>query len=118
MGKAKERRGTSMDTKRMDIEKLKPQVMAIGHIYKMITIVCPQAEKIVHPEMRPFMTYTLAIEKLHQNRKSTPAIERKIAELSEQIDADDWEDIFNDVVPNELKMAFFKGGYNYTAGLK
>lgn len=107
-----------MDVKKMDIEKLKPQVMAMGHIYKMITIVCPQAEKIANPEMRPFRTFAMAIEKLHQNRKGSPEIERQIAEVSTQINADDWIDISNDVVPNELKLAFLKGGYNYTAGLE
>jgi len=98
----------------MDIEKLKPQVFAMGQIYKMITIVCPQAEKITNPEMRPFRTYTLAIQRLHQNRKSSAAIERALAELSTQINVDDWSDIFNEVVPGELKMAFFQGYYKGT----
>jgi len=95
----------------MNIEKLKPQVFTMGRIYKMVTIACPQAENIQNPEMRPFKTYTLAIQRLHQNRKSSAAIERVLAELSAQINVDDWADIFNEVVPGELTMAFFQGYY-------
>ena len=94
----------------MDENKLYPQVKAIGRLYKVITDVCPQAE-IPDPEMRPMRTYTMAILRLHQNRKSTPALEKIITELSNQIDADDWDGIFDTPISLSLRNAFNLGFY-------
>lgn len=97
----------------MDENKLYPQVQAIGRLYKVITDVCPQAE-IPDPDMRPMRTYTMAILKLNQNRKSTPALQRIIAELSDQIVMDDWANIFDTPIPLSLRNAFNLGYYSKT----
>lgn len=92
----------------MNNEKLYPQVYAIGQIYKIITDACPQAE-IPHPDIFPMKTYTMAILKFNQNRKSTPQIQRMIAELSDKIEADDWDNLFGAAISTELKGAFWLG---------
>ena len=94
----------------MDDKKLYSQVYAIGQIYKVITEVCPQAE-IPDPEMRPLRTYTMAILRLQQNRKSTSRIEKILSELSDQINVEDWEGIFDTPVSVDLKGAFYFGYY-------
>lgn len=92
----------------MDTNKLYRQVFAIGQIYRVITDACPQAE-IPDPEMRPLRTYTMARIRLGKNRKNTPAIDRVLAELSSNIEVDDWEGLFDTVVSTELKGAFWAG---------
>lgn len=94
----------------MDDKKLYSQVYAIGQIYKVITEACPQAE-IPDPEMRPLRTYTMAMLRLQQNRKSTPRIEKILAELSDQINDEDWEGIFDTPVSIDLRGAFYFGFY-------
>jgi DNA-binding XRE family transcriptional regulator len=94
----------------MNIEKLYPQVVAIGQIYKVITEVCRQAE-IPDPDMRPMRTYTMAIMRLQQNRKSTPRLEKTLSELSDKINLEDWEGIFDTAIPLELRNAFYTGYY-------
>lgn len=94
----------------MDKKKLSPQVFAFGQIYKVITDVCPQAE-ISNPEMYPMRTYTLSILKMNQNRASSDKVQRELAELSSEIDPDDWEGLFNVAMPMELRNEFFMGYY-------
>lgn len=92
----------------MNREKLYPQAYAIGQIYKVITDACPQAE-IPNPEMFPMRTYTMAILRLNQNRKSTSQIQKMIAELSDKIELEDWEKLFDVALPLELQGAFLMG---------
>ncbi|WP_148873201.1 hypothetical protein, partial [Serratia marcescens] len=79
----------------MDENKLYPQVIAVGQLYKIITETCPQAE-IPDPEMRPLRTYTMVMLRLHQNRKKlSPKLEKILADLSDKINVEDWDGIFN-----------------------
>lgn len=95
----------------MDENKLYPQVIAVGQLYKIITETCPQAE-IPDPEMRPLRTYTMVMLRLHQNRKKlSPKLEKILADLSDKINVEDWDGIFNTPVSADLKNAFYSGYY-------
>ena len=96
----------------MDIEKLRPQVLAFGKMYRLLSddTLSPQAVNLA--SMRPLRAYTERILKMQQARKITPRMEKELSELSEEINIDDWIDSIGAVIPLELQGIFLMG-YNH-----
>lgn len=87
----------------MDIEKLKPQIAALGKIYRVLLddTVSPQA--VTMASMRPMKAYTERMIMMQKTHKLTPKIDRLISKLIEDIELDDWEGLFDKALPLELQ---------------
>ena len=91
--------------------KYKDQIKAIGRIYRLISDVCKNVN-LPDPEMRPMLTYTQSILKLHQNKASSEEIEKELSELSNEIEVSDWDGIVEKPIPMELRNYFWIGYYS------
>lgn len=110
----------------MDWNKLTPQIRAIGKIYRIVSDACgnggPSPGMLPDPDMRPMRTYTMAMLRMQQERKSTAEMEAELSGLSEIVNVEDWEDIFNTPIPLELRnefwLGYYRGGSNTISSIR
>ncbi len=87
----------------MDIEKLKPQVVALAKLYKVLSDDNISPQSVNMAAMRPLKAYTERMIVMQKMRKITPKIDRTISELLGVVELDDWEGLFDKTMPLELQ---------------
>lgn len=95
----------------MDIEKLKPQVLALGKIYRVLYDENVTAASINIATMRPMRGYTERMIKMQRKGKITAKMEKQLTVLTDIIQVDDWIDIMDTVLPLELQSIWQIGFY-------
>lgn len=98
----------------MDIEKLKPQVVALAKIYRVLSDDNISPQSVNMASMRPLKAYTERMIMMQKLRKITPKTDKIISELIDNVNISDWEGLFEVVLPLELQGVWLT---SYTIGV-